>query len=333
MSSQGKRIFLSYSRQDQAAVQELFCRLEEAGLRPWMDQPPAGREPELRPGEDWQAATRRALNTADVALAIISKASSSRAGFVHKEFRLLLSRQAETAPGQIFLIPILLENCELPDYPIDTVAFSSLNAYPLWREGPERLIQSLRELNKQGMPRANAQNTFQSTRGKSAGRPGIYRNVVVALGLAALTLIALPALRQLMGTDPGDAEPVAGEPESRVARVEPRLEPDRPVTVPTGPESTPTTKPELNREPSVVTHRSQAVTLVLDSRAPLISVAVDGLPAEVLETGLTTLVINIPVGSHDFELSRRDGYRCRFQQSIEPSTTSVNPICHWEKEP
>lgn len=60
-------VFISYSRSEAMLVEDLGKRLEEHGLRPWIDFE------ELTPGEDWGNQLDAAIDNADVALLVVSR--------------------------------------------------------------------------------------------------------------------------------------------------------------------------------------------------------------------------------------------------------------------
>ena len=120
------RVFLSYAREDHAAVRGVYETLEAAGFHPWMDLK------KLTPGEEWDPAARDEIRRADYALAFVSQVSLVKTGFIQTEFRLLLQQQAKTPAGRTYLIPVLLDDCPLPTFRITETTFEELNAYRLW---------------------------------------------------------------------------------------------------------------------------------------------------------------------------------------------------------
>jgi hypothetical protein len=105
----GLRVFLCHASQDKTNVREIHRRLREDGMQPWLD------EEDLVPGQDWQLEIPKAVRSADVVLVCLSKFSVSKEGYLQKEIRLALDAADEKPDGMIFLIPVKLEECELPD--------------------------------------------------------------------------------------------------------------------------------------------------------------------------------------------------------------------------
>jgi hypothetical protein len=103
------RIFLCHASQDRHAVRELYNRLADEGwIDPWMDQ---GK---LLPGEDWRISIEDAIEAADVVIFCLSNHSVSQEGFVQKEIRFAREIALEKPEGTIFLIPLRLQDCDVP---------------------------------------------------------------------------------------------------------------------------------------------------------------------------------------------------------------------------
>jgi hypothetical protein len=101
--------FLSYASADSAAVDKLQRALEDAGIRVWRNTK------DLWPGEDWRLKIRQAI-TEDtlVFLACFSAASLGSGGHHWEELNLALDEMRQRRPDVPWLIPIRLEDVELP---------------------------------------------------------------------------------------------------------------------------------------------------------------------------------------------------------------------------
>jgi hypothetical protein len=140
-------IFLSYAKEDKPVVDGIYLKMKEAGLTPWMDKPPAPYSFEgIRPGEVWDIALREKLSGAAIVLSFLSRASINKEGYVHKEYRLALSRAMEKPEDAVYLVPVLLEQCEPPDYRVDSMSLRQFQWYPLYEHGEGLLIKYLGEL-------------------------------------------------------------------------------------------------------------------------------------------------------------------------------------------
>ncbi len=103
------RVFLCHASEDKPQVRELYHKLKRDGFSPWLD------EEDLIAGQDWQLEIRRAVKIADVVLVCLSTRSTIKSGFVQKEIRIALDVADEQPEGVIFVVPIRLEVCDVPD--------------------------------------------------------------------------------------------------------------------------------------------------------------------------------------------------------------------------
>ncbi len=67
------------------------------------------------PGQEWQIEIPRAVKNSDVVLVCLSSQSITKEGFVQKEFKFALDAADEKPEGTIFIIPVRLENCDVPE--------------------------------------------------------------------------------------------------------------------------------------------------------------------------------------------------------------------------
>jgi len=106
------RIFLAHASEDKPLVQELYTRLKAKGFLPWLDTE------DLIPGQNWREEIPKAIRMASICLACLSKRSVAKRGYVQREFRLAMSAYADLPDGSIYLIPVRLDDCEVPDLEI-----------------------------------------------------------------------------------------------------------------------------------------------------------------------------------------------------------------------
>ena len=102
------RVFLCHASQDKPAVRKMYTYLKQHGVQPWLD-----RE-DLLPGQDWEVEISKAIENSDVILVCLSKNSVNKEGYVQKEIAFALDKRLEKPVGAIFLIPIKLEECDVP---------------------------------------------------------------------------------------------------------------------------------------------------------------------------------------------------------------------------
>lgn len=103
------RVFLAHSSFDKPLVRELYQKLRsEDWVDPWLD------EEKLLPGQDWSGEISKAVRESDVLVVCLSKKSVEKEGYVQKELKYALDATLEKPEGTIFIIPIRLDNCEVP---------------------------------------------------------------------------------------------------------------------------------------------------------------------------------------------------------------------------
>jgi hypothetical protein len=90
-------------------VQKIYSRLIAAGVDAWLDKV------SLLPGQDWKLEIRKAVRRSDVVLVCLSKESVNRAGFLQKEIKDALDVADEQPEGAIFIIPVKLQECDVPE--------------------------------------------------------------------------------------------------------------------------------------------------------------------------------------------------------------------------
>lgn len=128
------RVFLCHSSHDKPRVRELYHQLRVQGIDPWLD------ELELLAGQVWEDEIRKAIRDTNVVIICLSQESISKTGFVHKEIKFALDIADKQPEGTIFLIPLKLEECELPQ------RLSQLQCVNLFEEkGFENLLRALQK--------------------------------------------------------------------------------------------------------------------------------------------------------------------------------------------
>jgi cellulose biosynthesis protein BcsQ len=102
------QIFLCHSSHDKPSVRELYKRLSNDGFSVWLD------EVSLLPGQDWGMEIQKAVRETDVVLVCLSSQSITKEGYVQRELRYVLDITMEKTEGTVFLIPVRLDDCEVP---------------------------------------------------------------------------------------------------------------------------------------------------------------------------------------------------------------------------
>jgi len=126
------RIFLCHSSGDKPEVRKLYQRLSSDGFDPWLD------EEDLLPGQKWKVEIPKAVKTSDVVIVCLSHKAINKSGYVQKEIKFALDKADEQPEDTIYLIPLKLEECDVPE------RLQSWQWVNLFEEkGYERLMQSL----------------------------------------------------------------------------------------------------------------------------------------------------------------------------------------------
>jgi len=128
------KAFLCHSSEDKPVVRELYSRLRQDGVNPWMD------ETDILPGQDWDMEIRQAVRNSDAILVCLSSTSVGKEGYVQKEIKFALSISDEKPEKTIFIIPIKLDDCNVPDR---LKKWQWIEHYQ--EDWYERLIRALRE--------------------------------------------------------------------------------------------------------------------------------------------------------------------------------------------
>lgn len=103
------RVFLCHASQDKPVVRELYQRLlAEGWIDPWLD------EEKLLPGQDWDLAIEKAVETSDAVLVFVSLNSVSKEGYIQKELRFALDVALEKPEEVIYIIPLRLDESLVP---------------------------------------------------------------------------------------------------------------------------------------------------------------------------------------------------------------------------
>jgi WD40 repeat protein len=111
-------VFLSYSRTDHEQVSELRRELEVAGHRVWWD----GDEADLPPGSYWQDQIREAIHRSYAFIWCLSEISVMRSqSWMYPEVLEAIKVQQTLHPSRVFIIPVRLSECDVPDLRIDAV--------------------------------------------------------------------------------------------------------------------------------------------------------------------------------------------------------------------
>lgn len=137
------KIFLSYVQEDREKVEELYQKLFSEGFDPWMDKHG------ILPGENFRLSIDKAMRNSDFVFIFLSSNSVVRRSFFQTEIRKALDFWREKLESDNYLIPVRLDDCEVPE------SLRDLNWVDLFKnDGFERLVTAVRE----GARRRNTQS-------------------------------------------------------------------------------------------------------------------------------------------------------------------------------
>jgi hypothetical protein len=129
-------VFIAYVEEDRVQAERLYARLARAGLDPWMDKK------KLEPGQNWLRAIERAISVSDFFVACLSRRSVVKRGTFQSELRWALDCARQTPLGDIFLLPVRLEECAVPAQIQQHTQY--LDLFPEWGAGVQKLICTIR---------------------------------------------------------------------------------------------------------------------------------------------------------------------------------------------
>lgn len=118
-------------------VEQIYQKLKDAGFAPWMDKV------DLLGGEAWEPAIQQAIKNAHFFIACVSRQwvptnPQDRKRFFRKEIQTALNVLPLLSPGDIFIIPIRLEACDVPD---SLSLFHWIDYFE--KDGWERLLKAI----------------------------------------------------------------------------------------------------------------------------------------------------------------------------------------------
>jgi len=103
------RVFICHASEDKPEIRKLHRRLQIDGYQAWLD------EVDILPGKRWKDEILRALRQSEVILVCLSNSAVTKTGFLQRELGLALDLLNEHPEDDIFLIPVRLERCQVPE--------------------------------------------------------------------------------------------------------------------------------------------------------------------------------------------------------------------------
>ena len=127
-------VFLSHAKEDVDVVSQLSEKLLQYGVITWFD------EKDLLPGADWKLEIEKGIDRSDYILVFLSSNSVNKEGYFQKELKTVLECRELKPEGARYIIPILIDDCELPR------AFRDIYWLKMESDGwYEKLLKALRD--------------------------------------------------------------------------------------------------------------------------------------------------------------------------------------------
>ena len=126
------QVFISYAREDVAIARRLRTDLKKAGIQTWLD------EDDLLPGRDWKDEISKAIASCRYFIAILSENSTQKRGYVQKELKAALEIWEEFPSGDVFLIPVRVNECKTTYSKLKDLHWVDL--FPSWKKGIEKIL-------------------------------------------------------------------------------------------------------------------------------------------------------------------------------------------------
>jgi len=102
-------VFISYAKEDINFAQKVYDYLENLGFEPWLDKK------KLLVGQNWKIEIDKALRKANFIVLLLSSTSVSKRGFVQREFKAALDFYQDKLEDDVFIIPLKINDCEVPN--------------------------------------------------------------------------------------------------------------------------------------------------------------------------------------------------------------------------
>lgn len=122
------KVFISYAKEDRDRALHYYELLAQDGASPWLDVK------KLLPGQNWEAEIERAFSEANVVVLLLSKRSVGKRGFVQREANDAIERLRYKQPTDIYVIPLLLEQCDVPAYIAGRLQYVDLSTSGAWEQ-------------------------------------------------------------------------------------------------------------------------------------------------------------------------------------------------------
>lgn len=131
------QVFLAYASEDLVLARRLAESLRAEGCAVWFDKD------RLLPGQHWTRSIHTAISEADAFVACFSTRSVGKRGQFQGELRQALECAEKRPLDDVFLLPVRLERCVVPQRIAEQVQYVDL--FPDWDRAVKRLMRSIRK--------------------------------------------------------------------------------------------------------------------------------------------------------------------------------------------
>lgn len=141
MTSKVKKVFLSYAKEDREYAIKIRNDLEKSGIGVWFD------EYDLLPGKHWKDEIAKTIKNATYFLALLSKHSVGKRGFVQNELKIALDTMDSIAPSEIFIVPVRIDKCIPLQERLNEL--HRVDLFPSYDKGLSKIINLMLHDNRQ----------------------------------------------------------------------------------------------------------------------------------------------------------------------------------------
>ncbi|MFA6463322.1 MAG: toll/interleukin-1 receptor domain-containing protein [Candidatus Shapirobacteria bacterium] len=108
LSIESPTVFISYAKEDIQIAESIYYKLKNDNLKPWLDIH------HLTVGVNWSLIIQETINKCQFFMLLLSNNSMNKRGYIQKEIKTALEIVDLLPTTEIFILPIKLDNCEIP---------------------------------------------------------------------------------------------------------------------------------------------------------------------------------------------------------------------------
>jgi len=151
MKKQEIKIFISYAKEDINAAKKLCSELRMKGIDVWFDIE------RLLPGQHWKTVIKEAIRECNFYLALLSRNSINKNGFVQRELKEALNIIENLPESKTFIIPVRLDDCKPIHEKLNELHWVDL--FPLWENGMNKIVKCFRSSGSNEVDSISLNNT------------------------------------------------------------------------------------------------------------------------------------------------------------------------------